>query len=86
MTATDDKINSQWYNALIIDLGLDPQHFQIVQGSISMERVTSQEIWRFFNTVPSVSIIVTTNQEAILHSLISIEMLLTAWNYKLIMI
>lgn len=46
MTTTDDKINSQWFNALITDLGLDPQQFQIAQGSISIERVTSQEIWR----------------------------------------
>lgn len=50
-----ETLTAQWYNSLVTGLGLDPQQFQLYQGTNSMAS-NSQTMWNIFNAVPPTSI------------------------------
>jgi hypothetical protein len=49
------NLTAQWYNALTTQLHLDPQQFQLVQGSVALG-ATSQLVWSLMDSVPPYSI------------------------------
>jgi len=58
MSSIQDAMNTltaQWYNATVTGLGLDPQQFQLYQGTQSVMS-TSQTMWAMFNAIPPMSI------------------------------
>lgn len=50
-----ETLTAQWYNAVITGCGLDPETFQLVQGS-QVIGSTSEKLWQFFDAVPPLSI------------------------------
>jgi hypothetical protein len=58
MTAIQDAmnaLNSQWYNALTAQAGLDPSTFQLAQGNTPIG-TTSERLWNMFDAVPPLSV------------------------------
>lgn len=59
MSATEDKmkdLNQQWYHAVVTGLDVDPETFQLAQGSTSLGGYTSQEIWDFLDVIPPATV------------------------------
>lgn len=50
------RLTAQWYNALTTGLSLDPQAFQLVQGSQSLGS-TSETLWNTLDAVPIKSVV-----------------------------
>lgn len=50
-----ETLTAQWYNAVITGCGLDPETFQLVQGSQAIG-TTSEKLWQFFDAVPPLTI------------------------------
>ena len=48
-------LDSQYYNALVAQLHMDPSSFQLAQGAISLG-TDSSSIWNFFDSIPPVSL------------------------------
>jgi hypothetical protein len=48
-------LTSQWYNALVTQLHLDPSHFQLVQGNIGLGS-TSVGMWALMDSIPPLSV------------------------------
>ncbi|EIV92032.1 hypothetical protein [Frankia sp. QA3] len=48
-------VTSQWYNALVDQLNLSPDQFQLAQGNVSLPG-TSPELWNFLDSIPPYSV------------------------------
>lgn len=48
-------LQSQWYNAVVAGLGLDPSRFQLAQPSAPLGD-TSDQLWAYFNNIPPLSL------------------------------
>ena len=44
---------SDWYNAVIHDLNLDPHTFQLMPGCLPLEK--DDKIWEMFDSIPPLS-------------------------------
>lgn len=58
MSSIEDAIktlDAQWYNAVVSGLSLDPQTFQLFQGSAPLDQ-TSEGLWNTADAVPPLSI------------------------------
>lgn len=50
-----ETFTAQWYNALTTALGLDPQHFQLIQTNAPLG-TTSAQLWTYFDAIPPATI------------------------------
>ena len=49
------QLNAQWYNAVTTQCNLDPNKFQLVQGSVPLG-ATSEILWQNFDAIPPLSV------------------------------
>jgi hypothetical protein len=52
---SNTNLNAKWYTALVENTGLNPQTFQLVQGSLPVGN-TSSTIWQIMDAIPPESI------------------------------
>jgi hypothetical protein len=55
-TSAMTTLQSQWYNALVAGLRLDPNTFQIVQPNVPLGNM-SDSVWSYFNNLPPATLV-----------------------------
>ena len=52
-----ENLNAGWYNVVANALHLDPQHFQLAQGTLGLQTADSSGLWRMADAVPPSAVV-----------------------------